>query len=623
MLKHVLNWPRNVKRSVVLIVDVLSGLLATWAAYSLRLETLHWPQGDEWWIYLSGPLIAIPVFVRLGLYRAIFRYTGLDALVTTGLAVLIYAVIHLVLLQWYMWPVFPLTLGVLQPILFLLLVGMSRALARFWLAGVSFGRPLNQGRLLIYGAGTVGVQTSTALAIASDLKLLGFIDEDPAKIGRTINGVRVFGPAEVPGAVKKLGITDVLLAIPSANHVRRNQIIQSLRALHVHTRTLPSLSGLVSGRVTVQDFRELDIEDLLGREVVRPQPDMFASLLVNQCVMVTGAAGSIGSELCRQILKESPRQLLLLEHSEFGLYTLHRELQAWCTAEGATVELVPLLASVINRHRLDWICTTYRPHTVYHAAAYKHVPMVECNPSEGMFNNVFGTLNMAQAAAAAGVASFVLVSTDKAVRPTNLMGASKRMAELVLQALASEASTAGTCFSMVRFGNVLGSSGSVVPLFRDQLARGGPLTITHPEVTRYFMTIPEAAQLVLQASAMAKGGEVFVLEMGASVKIIDLARQLVELSGLQVRDAQQPDGDIEFEFVGLRPGEKLYEELLIGDNPAPTAHPRIMKAHEAFMTWPELQTQLSQLQQAAHHENLQAIKAVLLTCVHGFHEQPF
>lgn len=623
MLKHVLNWPRNVKRSVVLIVDVLSGLLATWAAYSLRLETLHWPQGDEWWIYLSGPLIAIPVFVRLGLYRAIFRYTGLDALVTTGLAVLIYAVIHLVLLQWYMWPVFPLTLGVLQPILFLLLVGMSRALARFWLAGVSFGRPLNQGRLLIYGAGTVGVQTSTALAIASDLKLLGFIDEDPAKIGRTINGVRVFGPAEVPGAVKKLGITDVLLAIPSANHVRRNQIIQSLRALHVHTRTLPSLSGLVSGRVTVQDFRELDIEDLLGREVVRPQPDMFASLLVNQCVMVTGAAGSIGSELCRQILKESPRQLLLLEHSEFGLYTLHRELQAWCTAEGATVELVPLLASVINRHRLDWICTTYRPHTVYHAAAYKHVPMVECNPSEGMFNNVFGTLNMAQAAAAAGVASFVLVSTDKAVRPTNLMGASKRMAELVLQALASEASTAGTCFSMVRFGNVLGSSGSVVPLFRDQLARGGPLTITHPEVTRYFMTIPEAAQLVLQASAMAKGGEVFVLEMGASVKIIDLARQLVELSGLQVRDAQQPDGDIEFEFVGLRPGEKLYEELLIGDNPAPTAHPRIMKAHEAFMTWPELQTQLSQLQQAAHHEDLQAIKAVLLTCVHGFHEQPF
>ena len=623
MHKRVLTWPRSVKRAIVLSVDVLCALLATWAAYSLRLETFHWPQGDEWWIYLSGPVLAIPVFVRLGLYRAIFRYTGLDALVTTGLAVSIYALIHLAVLQWYMWPVFPLTLGVLQPILFLLLVAISRAVARFWLAGVSFGRPLNQGRLLIYGAGTVGVQTSSAIAIAGDLKLLGFIDEDPSKIGQTINGVRVFAPAEVPAVVKKLGITDVLLAIPNANRMRRNQIIQSLRALHVHTRTLPSLSGLVSGRVTVQDFRELDIEDLLGREVVRPQSDTFASRLVNQTVMVTGAAGSIGSELCRQILNEAPRQLLLLEHSEFGLYTLHRELQAWCAAEGSNVELVPLLASVVNRHRLDWICATYRPHTVYHAAAYKHVPMVECNPSEGMFNNVFGTLNMAQAAAAAGVASFVLVSTDKAVRPTNLMGASKRMAELVLQALASQANPGGTCFSMVRFGNVLGSSGSVVPLFRDQLARGGPLTITHPEVTRYFMTIPEAAQLVLQASAMAKGGEVFVLEMGASVKIIDLARQLVELSGLQVRDAEQPDGDIAFEFIGLRPGEKLYEELLIGDNPAPTAHPRIMKAHEAFMTWPELQTQLAQLQQAALHEDLLAIKAVLHTCVQGFHEQPF
>ena len=315
--------------------------------------------------------------------------------------------------------------------------------------------------------------------------------------------------------------------------------------------------------------------------------------------------------------------MLLLEHSEFGLYTLHRELQAWCAAQASTVELVPLLASVSNRHRLDWICATYQPYAVYHAAAYKHVPMVECNPSEGMFNNVFGTLNMAQAAAAAGVASFVLVSTDKAVRPTNLMGASKRMAELVLQALASQAAPGSTCFSMVRFGNVLGSSGSVVPLFRDQLAGGGPLTITHPEVTRYFMTIPEAAQLVLQASAMARGGEVFVLEMGESVKIIDLARQLVELSGLQVRDAQQPDGDIEFEFIGLRPGEKLYEELLIGDNPAPTTHPRIMKAHEAFMAWPELQSQLQRLQQAAHNEDLPAMKAVLLTCVQGFHEQPF
>ena len=622
MRNQVLNWPRSLKRSVVIGVDVILALAATWGAYSLRLETLHWPQGEEWWIYLLGPILAIPIFIRLGLYRAIFRYTGLDALMTTAQAVALYALVHIAILQWYMWPTFPLTLGVLQPILFLLLVGISRAWARFWLAGVGFRRPLNQGRMLIYGAGTVGVQTSSAMAIAGDLELLGFVDDSPYKIGQTINGVPVFSPSEVPHVVSKLGITDILLAIPSVSRTRRNEIIQSLRSLHVHTRSLPGLSDLASGRVTVQDFRELDIEDLLGREAVELQTELIASSLVNQTILVTGAAGSIGSELCRQILQENPRQLLLLEHSEFGLYTLHRELQVWCKAQASTVELVPLLASVVNRRRLDWICATYQPHTVYHTAAYKHVPMVECNPSEGIFNNVFGTLNMAQAAAAAKVTRFVLVSTDKAVRPTNIMGASKRMAELVLQALASQVEQGETCFSMVRFGNVLGSSGSVVPLFRDQLARGGPLTITHPEVTRYFMTIPEAAQLVIQAGAMATGGDVFVLDMGKPVKIIDLARHLVELSGLQVRDARQPEGDIEFTYVGLRPGEKLYEELLIGDNPTPTSHPRIMKAHEAFMVWPELQSQLQQLQQAANDEDVQAIKSVLLTCVHGFHEQP-
>lgn len=622
MRSTVLNWPRSVKRAAVVSLDVFLALFATWGAYSLRQEVLHWPAGSEWWVYLSGPLIAVPVFARLGLYRAIFRYTGMHALMATGKAVLIYTVIHLVYLQWYWWPVFPITLGVLQPILFLLLVGLSRALARYWLAGVRFGGPVrDQGRLLIYGAGHVGVQTSSAIGFSHDMKLLGFVDDDDTKVGQTINGIPVFAAGNVTEVVSELGITDILLALPSITRERRNAIIQSLRSLPVHTRTLPALSDLASGRVTVQDFKELEIEDLLGREVVRPRSEMFARTLTGQIVMVTGAAGSIGSELCRQILKESPRQLLLLEHSEFGLYTLHRELQAWCTAQQSTTELVPLLASVRDRPRLDRICTSYRPQTVFHAAAYKHVPMVECNPSEGMFNNVFGTLNMAQAALQARVARFVLVSTDKAVRPTNLMGASKRMAELVLQALADNVGSAGTCFSMVRFGNVLGSSGSVVPLFRDQLARGGPLTITHPEVTRYFMTIPEAAQLVLQAGAMAQGGEVFVLEMGQPVKIIDLARQLVELSGLQVRDASNPTGDIEFSFVGLRPGEKLYEELLIGDNPTPTEHPRIMKAREAFMTWEALEKQLIALKTAGDGENLPDIKRVLEACVSGFCHQ--
>ena len=620
-LRQVLDWPRPAKRLVVITVDVVMALLATWIAYSLRYETLHWPVDDQWWIYLLGPVLAVPIFARFGLYRAIFRYTGMDVLFVTGQAIALYALTRIVLLYWVKWPVFPLTLGVLQPIIFFMLIGSSRVLARYVLAGIGLGKEHYHGRMLIFGAGAAGVQTSSAMAITGHVKLLGFVDEDQAKIGHTINGVPVFSALQIPRLVRDLGITDILLAIPSASRDRRNKIIQSLRTLPVHTRTLPGLADLTSGRVTVRDFRELDVEDLLGRASVAPQADLLACSLFNQTILVTGAGGSIGSELCRQILQERPRRLLLLDHNEFGLYTLHRELQAWCQAQASDIELVPLLASVANRQRLDWICAHYRPDTVYHAAAYKHVPMVECNPSEGVFNNVFGTLNMAQAAQAARVASFVLVSTDKAVRPTNLMGASKRMAELILQALADRAGPHGTRFSMVRFGNVLGSSGSVVPMFREQLAQGGPLTITHPEVTRYFMTIPEAAQLVLQAAAMATGGEVFVLDMGEPVRIMDLARRLVGLSGLQVRDAAQPDGDIEFSFIGLRPGEKLYEELLIGDNPTATAHPRIMKAHEDFMAWPELMSQLERLQQVASIEDVAAIRRVLRTCVHGFHEE--
>ena len=620
-LRQVLDWPRPAKRLFVVAVDIIMAVLATWVAYSLRYETLHWPSDDQWWVYILGPVLAVPIFARFGLYRAIFRYTGMDVLFVTGQAIALYALIRVLLLYWVKWPVFPLTLGVLQPIIFFVLIGSSRVLARYVLAGIGLGKEHYHGRMLIFGAGAAGVQTSSAMAITGHVKLLGFVDEDPAKIGQTINGVPVFSALQVPVLVRELGITDILLAIPSASRDRRNKIIQSLRTLPVHTRTLPGLADLTSGRVTVRDFRELDVEDLLGRAAVAPQAELLACSLFNQTILVTGAGGSIGSELCRQILLERPRRLLLLDHNEFGLYTLHRELQAWCHAQTSDVELVPLLASVANRQRLDWICAQYRPDTVYHAAAYKHVPMVECNPSEGIFNNVFGTLNMAQAAQAARVASFVLVSTDKAVRPTNLMGASKRMAELILQAMADRAGTHDTRFCLVRFGNVLGSSGSVVPMFREQLAQGGPLTITHPEVTRYFMTIPEAAQLVLQAAAMATGGEVFVLDMGEPVKILDLARRLVGLSGLQVRDATQPDGDIEFSFIGLRPGEKLYEELLIGDNPTATAHPRIMKAHEDFMAWPELMTKLEQLQQAARAENVVAIRQVLRACVHGFHDE--
>ena len=621
MFKQMLVWPRATKRMVVIVVDVILALLATWIAYTLRLETPHWPRGTERWIYLLAPTLAVPIFNWFGLYRAIFRYTGLANLFTIGKAVALYALLLIAIHLWHMWPIFPLTLGILQPILFFLLVISSRVLAQLWLTGISLGKHANQTRMLIYGAGAAGVNTATAITMTGHLKLLGFVDEDPSKVGSYVNGVPIYSPDEIPALVENLKITDILLAIPSATRDRRNKIVHSLRTLPVHTRTLPGLADLTSGRVTVQDLRELDVEDLLGRDAVAPQTELLRQNLGNHTILVTGAGGSIGSELCRQILREQPERLLLLDHNEFGLYAIHRELQATCQASALSVELVPLLASVGNRRRLDWICTTYQPDTVFHAAAYKHVPMVECNPSEGIINNVFGTLNMAQAAQAAKVARFVLVSTDKAVRPTNLMGASKRMAELVMQALACQSDQIETCFCMVRFGNVLGSSGSVVPIFREQIKQGGPVTVTHPDVTRYFMTIPEAAQLVLQAAAMAHGGEVFVLDMGDSIKIIDLARRLVALSGLRVRDALQPDGDIEFSFIGLRPGEKLYEELLIGNNPTPTSHPRIMKAHEDFLTWQELQSQLKQLHQAANEEDLIVIKAVLENCVQGYHVQ--
>jgi FlaA1/EpsC-like NDP-sugar epimerase len=554
--------------------------------------------------------------VKFGLYRAIFRYTGQAALQATAAAVLLYACVLSAILLWQRWPMVPRSLGVLQPLIFFVMVGASRAWARFWLADVGHTSAAQSGRLLVYGAGTAGAQTAAALRMSNQYALLGFVDDDPTKIGRSVNGIPVYAPADVERVIARQGVSDILLAMPSLTRDRRNAILQSLRHLPVHVRTLPGMSDLASGRVTVTDFRELDIEDLLGRDPVPPNAALLAQDLAGQVVLVTGAGGSIGGELTRQIVHQRPRQLLLLDHNEFGLYSIHQELQGICVAKGFSVELIPLLGSVTNPERLAAVFTRYRPSTVYHAAAYKHVPMVEDNPGQGILNNVFGTLNTAQAALANGVRRFVLISTDKAVRPTNIMGASKRMAELVLQALAQQSTT--TCFTMVRFGNVLGSSGSVVPLFRQQLAAGGPLTVTHADVTRYFMTIPEAAQLVLQAAAMAQGGDVFLLDMGQPVKILDLARRMVELSGLRLRDAEHPDGDIEIAITGLRPGEKLYEELLIGENPESTAHPRIMKAHEAHLDWSTLQPHLVTLCQAANADQSDAIKAVLKTCVQGY-----
>ena len=661
MQSTVLGWPRAVKRLVVVALDIVLALIATWIAFTLRLDALNWPVGAQWWVYALAPVLAVPIFIRLGLYRAIFRYTGQAALVTTAKAVALYSVVLLVILLWQKWPGVPRTLGVLQPLVFFLLVGASRAFARFWLAGVGSARQKVGGRMLIYGAGTAGVQTASAMGFADQFVLLGFIDDDVGKVGRSVNGVPVVAPANVPELVANSEVTDILLALPSVSRSRRNDIIKSLQALPVHIRTLPGWADLATGRVTVQDFRELDVEDLLGRDAVPPDTELLCTHLRGQVVMVTGAGGSIGSELSRQILQQQPRQLLLLDHNEFGLYSIHQELLAICVAQKMSVDLVPLLGSVANYPRMNAICRAYRPATIYHAAAYKHVPLVEGNACEGVANNVFGTLKLARAAIENSVGRFVLVSTDKAVRPTNVMGAAKRMAELVLQALAAEgsprftdtsfmahrlsssgtpspamplsalaspastppaAATHQTCFTMVRFGNVLDSSGSVVPLFRRQLAEGGPLTVTHQDVTRYFMTIPEAAQLVLQAGAMAQGGDVFVLDMGDPVKILELAQRMVRLSGLSVRDIKNPAGDIEIAITGLRPGEKLYEELLIGDNPEPTAHPRIMKAHEPFVPWAVLNQHLTQLDAAVQGDDPAAVRQLLQHHVQGYQPGP-
>jgi FlaA1/EpsC-like NDP-sugar epimerase len=633
IISPLLALPRQTKRVLVVALDLLLSLISVWGAFYLRIDQTGLPQGQQTYVYLLAPLLAFPVFVRFGLYRAVFRYTGMAALATTAQAVGMYGLLFLGTLLWFKWDGVPRTLGLIQPLLLLLLVGSSRALARFWLAGRSGAPRHSIGRLLIYGAGEAGVETASALAVTRQFVLLGFIDDDSSKKGTSINGVDVLDPAEVGAAVGRMGITDILLALPTLDRARRNEIIASLRGLPVHVRTLPGMVDLASGRVTLQDFQELDVEDLLGRMPVPPDSTLLARNLAGKVVLVTGAGGSIGSELCRQIVLQRPSSLLLVEHNEFGLYTVHRELEGLCNEHGLTVALVPLLASVGNPARLSDICRLYRPATIYHAAAYKHVPLVESNPAEGVLNNVFGTLNVARAAIQSCAAHFVLVSTDKAVRPTNVMGATKRMAELVLQGLAASPSVCfpfdvetektdvpnSTVFSMVRFGNVLGSSGSVVPLFRKQLRDGGPITVTHAEVTRYFMTIPEAAQLVLQAGAMAKAGDVFVLDMGQPVKIIDVARRMAQLSGLTLRDEANPDGEIEIKITGLRPGEKLFEELLIGNQPQATANKRIMKAREDFVPWPELVPILMQMRRAAIENNEPLMKAILAQLVQGYH----
>jgi FlaA1/EpsC-like NDP-sugar epimerase len=627
LTNFVLMLPRPLKRALALGADAFVCAVTVWMAFNLRLESWTTWSPAHFTAFVGAAAFALPLFIVFGLYRAIFRYAGLPALMTVLKAVAIYAVIYGFAFTWVGVPGVPRSVGLLQPLLLLLGVTLSRAFVRYWLGGIYQGIVGRSGlpQVLIYGAGSAGRQLAAALKTSPELVVVGLLDDDDRLHGQVLNGLKIYDPAAIVGVVNKLRVTQVFLAIPSVSRARRNEILELVRAAHVQVRTLPGVMELAQGKVQVSDLKELDIEDLLGRDPVPPNPLMLAKNIAGKVVMVTGAGGSIGSELCRQIVKAGPAALLLVELTEFALYAIEHELQSAMAEEGAPdIRLVPLLANVRDASRMAEILRTWKPHTVYHAAAYKHVPLVEHNPAEGVKNNVLGTLTTAIQAAAHGVSDFVLISTDKAVRPTNVMGTTKRLAEMVLQAQAAvmegqrQGPVGKTRFSMVRFGNVLGSSGSVVPLFRRQIKEGGPITLTDERITRYFMTIPEAAQLVIQAGAMASGGDVFVLDMGEPVRIADLARRMVELSGLALKDEAHPNGDIEITVTGLRPGEKLYEELLIGDNPLPTSHPRIMKAHEDFLPWDALQAKLFDLGLALDANNVPLIRTLLKDLVPGY-----
>lgn len=638
-----LGLSRQRKRVLQVLADIVLVWLALWLAFVVRLGTdeLVNPLGDYLWVFIAAPMIGIPLFVRFGMYRAVMRYVGNDALMAIAKAVSLSALLLALAVYWYQEApvVVPRSLVFNYWWLSLILVGGLRVAMRQYFLGDWYGVGLhipfvekNKGlpKVAIYGAGAAGNQLLNALRVSRVMHPVAFIDDDPNLARRVLAGLKVYRSRHIQKMIDETGVTEVLLAIPSASRARRREVLEGLEKYPLHVRSVPGIMDLVSGHVKVEDIQDVDIADLLGRDAVAPQTELLQQCIQEQVVMVTGAGGSIGSELCRQILTQKPTALILFEHSEFNLYSIHRELEQRIQRDGLSVLLVPVLGSIRNPVRLLEVMNCWKVDTLYHAAAYKHVPLVEHNTSEGLLNNVMGTLYTAQSAIQAGVKNFVLISTDKAVRPTNVMGSTKRLAEMVLQALSQEpvpqllGDTTGvrqvntTRFSMVRFGNVLGSSGSVIPLFREQIRRGGPVTVTHPNITRYFMTIPEAAQLVIQAGSLGQGGDVFVLDMGEPVRIVDLAQKMILLSGMSIRDEENPKGDIAIQFSGLRPGEKLYEELLIGDNVTPTEHPMIMRANEDYLSWEVLQNSLVALHQAVIEDDFTTLRQLLRELVDGY-----
>ncbi|WP_305405721.1 nucleoside-diphosphate sugar epimerase/dehydratase [Photobacterium leiognathi] len=603
--------PRVYKRLVSVCIDLLFVQIAFWGAFWTRLGDFDELYKVEYW-YLVAFLSVVTIFCfsRIGFYRAILRYLSINALFTLITGSLVSTVVFVLTAYFYsIW--LPRSVSVIYFGYLFILTGGARVSIRMFFAQRSMKRKPN---VMIYGAGVAGRQLVNLLRQGDELNPIAYIDDNKKLQNSVIQGLNVYHPSKLARVVNKGDVKQILLAIPSASRSQRRAIVESLVNLPVEVLSIPNLDSIIHDNVSLDQLRDVAIEDLLGREPVKPREDLMSANITDQVVMVTGAGGSIGSELCRQIVKCKPKTLLLFELSEFGLYSIDKELSEYVSKRGLDVEIVPLMGSVQRINRLETIMKTFHVDTVYHAAAYKHVPMVEYNVVEGVRNNVFGTFYTAKAAINAGVSSFVLISTDKAVRPTNVMGTTKRMAELGLQALASEEvkKKSGTRFCMVRFGNVLGSSGSVIPLFKRQIKEGGPITITHPDIIRYFMTIPEAAQLVIQAGAMGKGGDVFVLDMGEPVKIVDLAENLVKLSGLELKTEDNPFGDIELKCTGLRPGEKLFEELLIGDNVGETSHSRIMTANERFLSLDEYQHILDLLDKACHDFKHEDIRQILL-----------
>jgi len=607
------SLPRLTKSLIIVITDLLIVICVILISYFIRLGYFYWPDDANFVAIFGAPLIAIPIFFTFGLYRSVVRYIGFKALFSIVQAVTLYAVIWgLIDFMFISVEGTPRSVVLINWMLAIISIGGVRIIAR-WLFSLDNSSKSN---VIIYGAGTTGFQLSESLKASNEFYHVAYIDDNVSLQGTSVNNIPVKSSNSLSSLIKKYNVSQVFLALPSISRSERNKILESLSTFSISVKTLPSLSDIAGGRVEIEDLHQIEIRDLLGRNPVSPIKSILKVKNTNKVVLITGAGGSIGSELARQILQLKPKKLILFEHSEFALYLIHQELLK--SSDLKTI-IVPVLGSVISKSRLNKIFKYYNVQTIYHAAAYKHVPLVEFNQSEGVLNNVIGTLLASEAAISANVETFVLISTDKAVRPTNTMGASKRCSELVLQALAKN--THNTCFTMVRFGNVLDSSGSVIPLFKEQIKLGGPITVTDKNIVRYFMTISEAVELVIQSGAMGKGGDVFVLDMGKPVKIYELAKKMIQLSGLKILDTNNPNGDIEIKFTGLRPGEKLYEELLVGGSTKKTKNKLIMRAEESMINWLVLEPLLVQLNEACISNNTNDIRQILIKLVPEFKPQ--